>query len=414
VLGVASVADLRYISSEDQPNNGTGYDIESQKAAANLWGQVGQNFGVLTQSLDDISGSTEVVYTPEDSSFYYYRFIDLDAADATGKTNVVSPRTISATATCVEYNITFGGYAGFNTDDANLQYDLEWVDEYGNPNSASVDNAATGQTTWLANSDHSYCGPRCAQVLALQSADNFTDSTPVPRLWACNNTVGQVTNTVESGYDDPERLKMPDDQAFYVAGALGWNGVVLVGADPKSNFEQNKINGDTIFSPPGYNATAEYIAALVMGFTAASISASDSLGGPRQNATGFAPSAAQVVNVKWPYAGAIVAGIPILQFIMLLGVVRFASKAIILEPSYMTAAHLLYPVIKKVGKDGCLFTVDEMAERLGEDYKLAYGVRPDPNDPGHHDTTFVRDLDIIEESEGLGYIRGRMPEGRYD
>ena len=290
------------------------------------------------------------------------------------------------------------------------------MDEYGRNFSDTITNSATGSTTWMGNSS-SACGPRCAQILALQSADN-TSATPAgqvgvtvpkPRLWACNNTVGQVSNTDQEGYADPSKLTLPDDQAKYLAGSIGWTGVNSSG----SVLQYALFDGQTIFNPDGtYEAAG--IAQLIMEFTVGSLSASDQYGGPRQYLQGPSPSPAQVVNVQWQFAAIIVLGIPVCQFFMLLGVVWFASKAIILEPSFITAAHILYPTIKKVGKDGCLFTVEECAQRLGEDFKITFGVRPDANDPGHHDTTFVRDLDIIEEKEGYGYIRGHMPEGRYD
>ncbi|KIW26001.1 uncharacterized protein PV07_09132 [Cladophialophora immunda] len=405
--GLVNVANLQYIASRDQPDNGKGYSMEFQKAAANLWGQVGQNFPVVTSTLDTYDPEGSSVFTNAARDLWWYRFVDY-GPDL--KTNVGSSRTVTSQAHCEEYTVLFGGYAGYNTDNATLTYLLEWEDNQGNDFVEIVTNVATAFTTWMGNSSSQNvgCGPRCSRILALQSADN--DTVPYPRIWSCNNTVGQVEGLDEAGFPDPDLLKLPDDQAFYLAGSIGWTGVETENDD----LQFFLFDGDTPFNPPG-NATAETIAELVMRFTVGAVSALDAGGGPRQNLTGKAsPRPAQVVNVKWADAGAILVGIPVVQLLLLVAVVWFSGKAIILEPSFMTAAHLLYPVIKKVGKDGCLFTVDEMAERLGDNYKISYGVRPDPADPGHHDTTFVRDLDVIEEREGYGYIRGAFPEGRYD
>ncbi len=71
------------------------------------------------------------------------------------------------------------------------------------------------------------------------------------------------------------------------------------------------------------------------------------------------------VDREWWHAYAILIGIPLIQFIMLLGVVWFSGKAIILEPSYFTAAHLLYSVIHKLGHRGILMSVDAMTEMMG-------------------------------------------------
>ena len=100
-------------------------------------------------------------------------------------------------------------------------------------------------------------------------------------------------------------------------------------------------------------------------------------------------------------------GIPLVQLLMLLGVVWYSGKAVILEPSYLTAAHLLYPVMQKLGGWGVLMTVDEMTEAMGPDFKVAYAVRPSADEPGHHNKDFVKYLALVEESEGFGYIRGR-------
>ena len=420
------MADLTYISNKQEPDHGEEYSDNFQMPAANLWGTLGQNFPNYTDTLDDVwSPVGNSVFKNVEEDLWWYRFVDLSPSD--NKQNIVSQRTVTSKATCRELEVLYGGYAGFNTDNVTLLNTLQWQDEYGNYFEEDVSEAATGITTWMSNftsvdATVEGCGPRCAQILALQSANNLTATDPdvmagdavavsKPRLWACNNTVGQVANTdlSWSGWSNPSALKLPDPQARYLAGALGWTAINSTGSD----LQYVTFKGDTDFNPRG-NATQKDLESLVMRFTVGAISAMDALGGPRQNLTGnYSPSPAQIVNVKWPYAGAILGGIPFIQFIMLLGVVWFSGKAIILEPSYLTAAHLLQPVLKKVGEDGILLSGEEMAARLG-DYKIAYGVRPNVEDPGHHVTEFVRDLDVIEESEGYGYIRGKMPEGRYE
>ena len=263
----------------------------------------------------------------------------------------------------------------------------------------------------------SACGERCVEILALQTADDPADNItlaeggmPDPKLWHCNNTLTQVTYDDDEGFVDPSRLKIPDTQAKLLAGAIGVTGVESTGDD----LQYHRINGDTYFAKFP-NATAEIIAQMIMQYTTNTISAMDSRRAPRVNITGdYSPSPAQVVNVKWNYAAAILAGVPIVQFLMLLGVVAFSSKAIILDPSYLTAAHLLYPVMQKLGNHGMLLDVDEMAEEIGPDYKISYAVRPNESDPSLLDTDLVRDLGLVREDEGHGYIRGNQPTGRYD
>ena len=413
-----SVVDLQYFSNFPQPNNGVGYDVEYQKSATNLYGELGSSYGAAV--------------SPNDAGdAWIYQFTDQSVS---GKQTRATTRTVSSSATCEEYKIIYGGMAGFNAiGDPSLQDELDYVDGKNVTRFLSVDQFATGSTTWMGNSTSiniSSCGPRCAQILALQNANNCTvemssdpkdgcfgyEAVPEPRLWACNNTISNVTNTAskEEGFDDPKSLQLPDAQAQYLAGSVGWSGITAEGEDgSEDDMQQVLFRGDTFLNVPG-NVTADGMAQIVMRFSVGVVVALDQFGGPRQNLTGdSSPAAAQMVNVKWKYAATILIGIPVVQFMMLLGVVWFSGKAIILEPSYMTAAHLLRPVLNKLGEKGPLLSVDEMSDRLGE-FKIAYGVRPDPQDPGHRDTTFVRDLDVIEQNEGFGYIRGKMPEGRYD
>lgn len=331
-------------------------------------------------------------------------------------------RTINSSATCEDYKITMGGYAGYDRDPSDPDWNkLSWVDNQDRNFSTYVFNGATWAMTWMTNTtsetdndgDPQYsCGLRCTQILVLQNAGNYTNGTLAypPSLKRCNVTLDQVQYTDDEGFDNSTRLLLPDLQARILAGAIGSTGVATNGDD----LQYNRIAGDNPFNPltPLDLDTA---ASLVQAFSIGAISAMDNRGAPRFDMVGnYSPSPAQVVNVKWPYAGAILAGIPILQFLMLLGVVAFSSKAIILEPSYLTTARLLYPVLQKLGPNGPLMDVEEIAELLGHDYKIAYAVKPNESDPGHHDKDFVRDLTVVAESEGFGYIRGNQPTGRYD
>ena len=102
-------------------------------------------------------------------------------------------------------------------------------------------------------------------------------------------------------------------------------------------------------------------------------------------------------------------------------VILFADKAIIKDTSHLPTARLLRPIVEKLGDKGCLLTGDEIAEQLGN-FRVIYGVREPNVGLGGGlgvgviggDDDVVRHLDVIEETEGLGYRRGSMPPGRYD
>ncbi|KAK5053976.1 hypothetical protein LTR84_001938 [Exophiala bonariae] len=385
--------------------------VQIQGATANSLGITGQNYGIVTQPFDLDQTWAQSYYTDQEESMYWYRFVD--RAVAKWDNAVSSGRTINATSSCVELNITYGGYAGYQTDNLTIMNWLDWVAQDGTPMSYWVDQTASGCTTWMANMTGD-CGPRCFQVYALQSADNFTVTKP--RLWDCQSHVS-IVDGVEY-YQNSDVYRMPDFQAQLFAGAIGLSGFVTTSTNDTDDVDDLQMVRYPIDSPwsPSSDYEAEDMARLLRSFTAGAISAFDDIG-PRMNVTGNSPGPAQVVNVKWKFSLLILAGVPLFQVLVLLLVIAFANKAIIKDTSHLSMARLLRPLVEKLGDGGCLLTGDEIAEKLGN-VKVIYGVR-DPGvgnvpAPGVGDTGDVRHLDILEEAEGFGYRRGRMPVGMYD
>lgn len=416
--GNVSVADVQYVGNAETTvlyasNYSTPESMLAETAVANQWSVTGQDYSVWNTSFAEYFANEASIYT--DGTFYWYRFIDRSPL-APGQTTATF-RTVNATATCQSFNVTYGGYGGFQTDNATVMWDVTWVDADGNENTWWIDDVATGATTWLANAT-SDCGDRCIQLYALQTADNITNDVPFPRFWACESNVSHVDGI--DLYINPQQYQIPDVQASILAGAIGWSGVVTnAGAGaPESNLQMFRYPVDSQWSPPGSVSETE-MAMLVMKFTAGAISALDE-NGPRLNVTGYGPAPAQIIRVRWRYAGAILGGIPLAQGLVLCFVVAFANKAIIKDTSHLSTARLLRPIVDKLGDQGCLLTGDEIAERLGN-FQVVYGVRDPGGLGGGLGTGFVggedgsvRHLDILEESEGLGLRRGRMPGGWYD
>jgi hypothetical protein len=405
--GNVSIGDVQYIGNDETTADfrndvNSTQSILAQTAVANQWGITGQDYTVYTTTYDDYFANEQATYTDADQTNYWYRFIDRSPLSFSQTTATL--RTVNATATCESFKVTYGGYAGFQTDNTDLIWDVTWVDAQGDNHTWWIDEVATGATTWMANTS-SACGPRCIQLYALQSADNTTADVPVPRFWACNSTVALVDNVDE--YVDPAQYQIQDLQASILAGGIGWSGVVTEGGIPEQNgLQMVRYPVDSQWSPVGSISEPD-MARLVMKFTAGAISALDQ-NGPRLNVTGYAPAPAQILTVQWNYAGTILAALPVAQALVLLSVVLLANKAIIKDTSHLSTARLLRPIVEKLGDSGCLLTGDEIAEQLGN-YRVTYGVR----DPGGGADT-VRHLDVVDEDEGLGYRRGEMPEGRYD
>jgi hypothetical protein len=427
--GNVSVVDVSYIGNVETTalyagNYSSAEAFIAELAVANEFGVTGQDFSVWETSFEDYFGNDQSVYT--DGEIFWYRFIDRSPLAYSLAT--ATYRTVNTTATCEPHPVTFGGYAGFNTDNSSLLWDVTWVDASGQENTWTIPYQATGATTWMSNIT-SDCGPRCSQIYALQVADNVTTDVPTPRFWSCLSNVSTVDglDLYPDLYPDPTRYQIPDDQASILAGAIGWSGVLAADQDgnltfstPETQLQMVSYPVDSQWSPPG-NYTAEDMAFLVMKFAAGAISAMDTVG-PRSNVTAWGPAPAQVIHVQWRFAASILGGIPFAQALVLLIVIMFANKAIIKDTSHLSTARLLRPLVEKLGDRGCLLTGDEIAEQLGN-YKIIYGVREPNAGLGGGGTGVgvvggedgkIRHLDILEESEGLGYTKGRMPEGRYD
>jgi hypothetical protein len=245
--------------------------------------------------------------------------------------------------------------------------------------------------------------------MMLLSSDNSTQDVPTPLFFSCTNTLGEVTNT--DIYDHPEKYTIADEQARIWAGAIGFSGTPNQGEDALQYVLYEYAD---LWSPSG-TADANYIAELIMWFTAGGIAADDT-DGPRINVQGYYPIQAQVVNIEWKWAIMLLTGIPGCQFLVLLAVLTWANKVIIKDTSHLATARLLRPIVDKLGNRGCLLTGDEIADVLGN-YRVKYGVRDPPQDSlayGGLGGDIVRHVDVIEEIEGLGRADARMVNGYYD
>jgi hypothetical protein len=427
--GNVSVVELSYLAVRPADGSEANTNLAFQQNAANLYGQSGQNFRAPCANITDswLPDDPVVSTNCPDETDYWYRFIDVSPDNPQAR--FPSERTVNSSATCVPLTIEYGGYAG-NQGYISENYTrdaLAYYNSAGDFRSIRVAYSGTGRTTYIGVTTEDICGPRCSQVLVLLSANNYTQEiaeqygvprfAPVPRLWECNNTVSQVTNTDKGGFSNETRLQLPDRQAQLLAGAIGWSGIDLTFAPQTTPVDyQNQINpGDNRYNLNG-TASAAYVASNLMRFTTTAIAAMDQRGGPRVNMTGdYRPSPAQYLRVEWQYAGTILAAVPVIEFVMLLAVVWFSSKVVILEPSYVKTAHLMEPVVQKLGPEGKLMTVKEISRVLGgKGYKIAYGVRLDEGDGGgHHDEGFVRQLDVVEKDVHGGTIGRQMPSGRY-
>jgi hypothetical protein len=389
--GNVSVCDLSLIRDI---NNDTITDYYTQIAAANLYGISGQDYLIYPNISDDALSQTytNAIYTDNSHSYMEYRFDDLNPNDES--LDVISWRTINATAHCEAYKVV----AGATLNSTNTTY----VEKNGDLVTVWIQPVTPGFTTWMSNTK-SDCGPRCTEVWVLQAADGVTviDS----MLFKCNNTVNLV---IDSSGDYPvvaaAPLQMPDEQAQIIAGAIGWSGFYY----NFTPFEFVRYSQATVWSP-SFALDAPTVASDLEEFSMVAVAAMDDHG-PRTIVTGDTPVPAQVVNVQWEWSVIILAVIPAIQMLALLAIIAWANKAIIKDNSFLGISRLLRPLVDKLGPHGCMLTGDQIAEELAN-VKVAYGYRSPPGFIEGSD--MVRHIDILQEHEGLGLSRA-FPAGRYD
>jgi hypothetical protein len=409
-ITIANVTGFGLSTSDD-------WSISSQGAVAQNYGVNGQDYGVdYSAAFGDYVGAQQTLYTNGDESFYWYSWIDQDPA---GKETVLSTRQIKSTATCRDFKVLKGGYAGYDNLDAEFPNDVTIELDDGSNTTVYVDPQSTGGTTWSVTPSYdiaanSRCGPRCNIIYALQVADNYT--VPNPRYWRCENTVSHVTNYAE--YGPASEVDMPDEQAWIAAGAIGFSGSTTTFTDSGDDFgaQYMMYPAGTFWSPPG-DVTAKIMAGKIMMFTVGAFAAMDmgiaDLRVTIDPTTAQKPTPAQVVHVQWMWACVVLGVIPFTQGLVLLCVIAWANKAVIRDDGYLATAQLLAPIVNKLGDRGSVLTSDEIADELGN-YRVVYGPRFPSGTARGQEHEVIKRLGVIAEDEGVDRWHGRMPGGKYD
>jgi len=401
-LSVANLTEINDIWSADNP------DFMSQLGSANSYGIQGQDYNFIDGPVPGQTGpwafgtpSTPTVYGngPQWTSMTY-AFQDANPRNAA--ITLISHRNITTEATCNAHRVTDGGDG--------IASHVTYIDDLGSPVTLEFPFTDPGATVYIGVLN-STCGPRCTQVMALQTSNGET--IPTPSFYSCNNTLSAVDG-VESylfpGLDQNEAtFQLADKEARIIAGAIGWS---VTTSGNTSAYQYARYTPSSYWSPD-HPVSAYLVGQRVMEFAVQAIAAMD-YNGPQRNVTGWYPVLAQSVSVEWEWAGAILGLVPVVQLIASVCVILWSNTAIIRDESHLSTARLLRPLVQKLGNKGCLLSGEEIAETF-PDVRVKYGWR-EPDDlvfRNEIDTRTVRHVDILEEQEGLGR-QGIMPAGFYD
>ncbi|OAP65651.1 hypothetical protein AYL99_01623 [Fonsecaea erecta] len=402
-FGTMTIADLSVIRDVWGDKDPT---FDAQLGSANLFGIQGQDYFFVEgnppgQGKVPSYGTpgTPTIYANADWDVMTYVFQDQNIRNP--DLTLVSHRNISTTATCKELQVIEGGN-GTSTS-------IIYRDEAGRQATLDVVHVGAGAMTFIGVLN-STCGPRCTEVMALQSANG--DTIPHPAFFKCQSKISEVMGIEEYlDYGEPAAsFELLDPQAKILAGAIGWSGFNYTAND---QYQYVRYNTETWWSPNS-PANAGLISQRIMEFSIEAVAAID-YNGPRRNSRGWYAVTAQVVSVQWRWSATILGLLPFFQLVALICVVAWANPAIIRDDSDLSTARLLRPIVDKLGDRGCLLTGAEIAEELA-DLRVKYGWRepgPDFAFRNEIDGDVIRHVDVLDEREGFGQ-QGPMPAGRYD
>ena len=404
-FGLLNVANFTYI---DDPWTTTDPGFSSQLGSANIYGSQAQYYvyALIDTSFKDGNGpaiwgrpSSPTVYYNRDYTTFSYIFEDANPYNP--DLTLLSRRNISVSATCVELEIIEGGNGTSSI--------ITYLDEARTQHTLNVARVGPGAMTYVGVLN-STCGPRCSNILALQSANG--GSIPTPSFYSCQNNMTHIQGIEPYvlGNSTIATFQMPDLQAQMLAGAIGWTGFNFTAGD---TYQYVRYPTQSWWSPNS-PANTTRIALNIMEYSIGAIASFD-YNGPRSNVTGYFPIPAQEVDIQWKWSGAILGVIPFVHLVALIGVIAWGNSAIIRDASCLSTAKLLRPIVEKLGESGCLLSGPEIAEELAH-IRLKYGWREPASDlvfRNEIDPHLVRHVDVLEEVEGFG-VQGTMPPGRYD
>ncbi|KAK4923579.1 hypothetical protein LTR66_016516 [Elasticomyces elasticus] len=400
VRGRVQLADLTNIYQDPTYNVTEPLD---QQGAANVFGLAGQSYILFVAEPGSGNGRLDSVYATVDNnantttnpSPYFYQFVAQNPdPDLVVPVVGTTDRAVTTDASCVKLKIVSGGFVENDT------VPLVYNDEHGHERSIYVTGMTVLTTTWMSNSSVSNCGPRCTNILGLNTGSKYDNGTVIdqPMLFSCNSTVSNVTDT--ESCQDPTYCQIADEQAKTLAGAIGWTGSLTLGDD----LQYHTYPPGSPFSWDGsytqYYTNATWMADFVCRFSVNAIAAMDS-SDPFQILPGYFPALASQLSVEWHYTIPILLVIPGVQFIVLLLVCAWANGAIVKDSSHLANARLLRPIVEKLDDHGCVLTGDEIARELGN-LRIVYGVRS--SEGGADATTGYSGVGGVEKDWHLGVI----------
>ncbi|RVX71420.1 hypothetical protein B0A52_04992 [Exophiala mesophila] len=399
-ISIANYTIIRDVWASETPS------LSAQFGSANSYGIQGQDYlyvDIPPPGQGNIPSygkpGTPTIYANKDYTTLTYVFQDLNIQRP--DISLLSHRNVSVNASCVSLPILQGGNGSSSI--------ITYLDKDDQRQTLDVVRAGPGATTYVGVLNAT-CGPRCAEIWALQSSNG--DTIPEPSFFKCQNTMTPMLGIQEYliGNATEELYQIPELQARIFAGSIGWTGFNYT---PGDSYQYVRYVTDSWWSPNS-PSDADRVSKNIMEYSIGAVAAFD-YNGPRSNVSGWFPVPAQNVDIQWRWSAAILGVVPFIHLMVLVCVILWGNSSIIRDESCLSTAKLLGPIVAKLGENGCLLTGEEIAQELSE-VRIKYGWKEPDNGlvfRNEIDPTVVRHVGILEEFEGYG-SQGSMPPGRYD
>ncbi|KAK5414599.1 hypothetical protein LTR06_004413 [Exophiala xenobiotica] len=383
--GAADLTDLYDIHLEGLAGaNGYEYDLTDLEDDFSSY---------ITEEFDGAIGD----YFGDSAGHTVYYFQDLNSKDLSEVT--ISTRHIESQARCTAFNVTQGQYGNlsyviYNDGQKEVNRSLPTVPGYGSLITISQMNST--------------CGNRCVDIEGFQALSDYW-SIYQAVYFTCNNTVSQVLDTQNKLTSD---YLVSDMVASMLAGGIGWDKAPPTtlpdGRQEQYQIYQNitSIGFNGAGGAPDAPTMADVISSFTMG-TIATLDASEDSDYRKDVANGRQPIAAQILKVKWKYAGSILGVIPFIHFCTLVLVIKWANKAIIKDDSHLAIAKVYHTFISQLGERGCLLRGDQIVEVLANP-DVAYGWKQSTDYEG------AMHVDVFERGRGAPRVEKPFVEGWYD
>jgi hypothetical protein len=288
-------------------------------------------------------------------------FIDYNSDALNDPSNLAPPaiftnRTAISTYSCNSWPVIVGG----NGTSTNLTVMLDSSGEDMHVTIPYI--GGSNQTTFITN-PKSDCGRGCSIVNAFEASDTK------PWWYECNITVSDVQNaTLLEHQVGQDVLKM-------AASAIALQGHALLPNQSDTAGKQYQYYPSSSYYGTPFMGSTDNMGMTISEFAIGVIAAAAQYN-PYIDVSGDTPDTGNQLDVKWMLVTLILALTAGVQFLLFVTASFIVNMVTVKDNSPLSTAHLLWPIVERLGPAGTYATSEQVCKMLQEkgQEKLVYSV----------------------------------------